>query len=84
MHWLNDLFDGLLPSPCLACGEVVSLEKGAICGDCRAAVARDFVRFSAPPSIVEGVALGPYQGILGRLVREAKYNKNGPLRVGFF
>lgn len=79
MKWLNELLDGLLPSPCVACGKVAPLEKGAVCGECLSAVGRQFVRFSAPPSIVEGVALGPYQGILGRLIREAKYNSNALL-----
>lgn len=47
-----------------------------MCGDCAAGVEKPFVRFSAPPSIVEGVCLGPYSGSLGRLIREAKYQKN--------
>ena len=47
-----------------------------MCEACAADVENPFVRFSAPPSIVEGVSLGPYSGILGRLIREAKYQKN--------
>ncbi len=76
MNWLNHLADGLLPSSCVVCGALVNSQEGSICGSCAGSVGSQFVRFAAPPSIVEGVALGPYHGILGQLVREAKYNKN--------
>ena len=76
MKWLNHLSDGLLPSSCVLCGALVSAHEGAVCGLCSDGVGQHIVRFAAPPSIVEGVALGPYHGVLGQLIREAKYNKN--------
>ena len=76
MNWLNHLSDGLLPSSCVLCGALVSSQEGPVCGPCSALVGTQLVHFAAPPSIVKGVALGPYQGILGQLIREAKYNKN--------
>lgn len=79
MNWLNHLSDGLLPSSCVLCGALVSAREGSVCGLCSALVGDQFVRFAAPPSVVEGVSLGPYHGIVGQLIREAKYNKNLPL-----
>jgi len=66
------------PLPCPGCGIRLAGDDGA-CSACWAAVHRGAVHRAADVAGTWLLALGPYRGTLGRLVRAAKYRPSTPL-----
>jgi len=74
MRLLTNVLDFLSPAGCTSCGATVTGDQlGLLCGDCRGTLPVTVKRITGPPSIVEMVAMGPYESALGGMVRAAKY-----------
>ena len=81
MFWAMNLLDEamylLMPGACMVCERTaLSSAWRVICPWCVDALPTAVGRVIGPPSIIETWALGPHEGPLGVLVREAKYGRN--------
>ena len=74
---LSAVFDVVAPPTCLACREISSesLECG-LCGRCSAALSLPLRPVPSPDSVVRCWAMGEYGGVLGQLIRAAKYHRS--------
>ena len=69
--------DVVAPPTCFGCGAVVqSLVFGALCKDCVPQLTTDLVRVPHADIIEHCWSMGDYEGLLGRLVRRAKYERS--------
>lgn len=77
MRLLDETLNLVLPVQCIVCGHcgVVSAWR-VLCAGCAEALPSVVVRVSGPVSVAYSYSLGPYEGPLGVLIREAKYGRN--------
>ena len=77
MHLIDELLNVVLPASCVVCGHSgVLAEWRALCEPCVEALPVRVEPVGGPPSVTQTFALGPHDGPLGVLIREAKYGKN--------
>ena len=71
---LSALFDVVVPPTCMACrlpDEAPMI--GGVCASCMATLSRTVRPVPAPSSVVRCWSMGEYEGVLGQLIRAAKY-----------
>jgi len=68
------LLEIVVPDACVLCeAPVVGLSPSGVCAACMRLLPKTVSRVSGPPNLVGMVSMGPYEGVLGAMVRHGKY-----------
>jgi len=68
------LLEIIAPGDCLVCDlPLLGLCSAGVCVECIQRIPDTISRVSGPPSLIETVSMGPYDGALGAMVRHGKY-----------